>query len=326
MKSLLRNFAAAVALTLSSAAALAQSYPTRVITLVVPFTAGGPSDAVARHIAQSMSGTLKQQVIIENVAGVGGNTGAARVAKARPDGYTILIHHVALAAGASLYKSLPFDTLKDFTPVGLVNYGPMVLVSKKDYPANDAKEILAKLKAEGPKTTLAHAGVGSNSYLCGLLLQQALGSKLTEVAYRGTGPAMTDLMGGQVDVLCDQTTNAVPQINGNTIKAHAVTSRGRLDVLPNLPTMIETGLPDFEFVIWHGLYAPKDTPKNIVDELNKALTVAVADANVRARFAEVGTEVFPTGELTPEAHKALLEKEVAKWRDVVAKAGISLGN
>ena len=326
MKPFLRNFAAAVALTLSSAAALAQSYPTRVITLVVPFAAGGPSDAVARHVAQSMSGTLKQQVIIENVAGVGGNTGAARVAKAQPDGYTILIHHVALAAGTSLYKTLPFDTLKDFAPLGLVNFGPMVLVSKKDYPANDAKEILAKLKAEGPKTTLAHAGVGSNSHLCALLLQQALGSKLTEVAYRGTGPAMTDLMGGQVDVLCDQTTNAVSQINGNTVKAYAVTSRDRLDVLRNLPTMIEAGLPDFEFVIWHGLYAPKDTPKNIVDELNKALKVAVADPTVRARFAEVGTEVFPTDELTPEAHKARLEKEVAKWRDVVAKAGISIGN
>jgi len=326
MKRLLRNLAAAVALTCSSAVVLAQSYPTRVITLVVPFAAGGPSDAVARHIAQSMSGTLKQQVVIENVAGAGGTTGAARVAKAQPDGYTLLIHHVALAASPSLYKALSFDPLKDFTPLGLINFGPMVLVAKKDYPSNDAKEILAKLKADGSKTTIAHAGVGSNSHLCGLLLQQALGTKLTEVAYRGTGPAMTDLMGGQVDVLCDQTTNAVPQITGSTLKAYAVTSQRRLDVLPNLPTMIEAELPDFEFIIWHGLYAPKGTPNNIVDELNKALKVAIADSTVKARFAEVGTDVFPSEELTPEAHKTRLEKEVAKWRYAISKAGISPGN
>ena len=207
-----------------------------------------------------------------------------------------------------------------------MNFGPMVLVSRKDFPADDARQLIDKLKADSSKITIAHAGVGSNSHLCSLLLQQALGAKPTEVAYRGTGPAMNDLMGGQVDVLCDQTTNAVPQIQGSTVKAFAVTSRNRLDVLPNVPTLIETGLPDFEFVIWHGLYAPRGTPKHVIEALNKALTIAVTDDNVKARFAELGTQVFRNEELTPEAHRARLEKEVAKWRDVVAKSGVTLGN
>jgi tripartite-type tricarboxylate transporter receptor subunit TctC len=323
-----RHLAIAVTVAVWSTAvfAQAQTYPTRVVTLVVPFAAGGPSDALARLVAQSMSGTLKQQVIIENVAGAGGTTGAARVAKAEPDGHTILIHHVALAAGASLYKKLPYDTLKDLEPLGLVNFGPMVLVSRKDFPADDARQLVDKLKADSSKITIAHAGVGSNSHLCSLLLQQALGAKPTEVAYRGTGPAMNDLMGGQVDVLCDQTTNAIPQIQGSTVKAFAVTSRNRLDVLPNVPTLIETGLPDFEFVIWHGLYAPRGTPKHVIEALNKALTIAVTDDTVKARFSELGTQVFRNEELTPEAHRARLEKEVSKWRDVVAKSGVTLGN
>lgn len=314
---------AAAALAVFAGAAAAQGYPSRIVTLVVPFAAGGPSDAIGRLLAQSMSNTLKQQVLIENVAGAGGTTAAARVAKAEPDGHTILIHHIALPAGASLYKNLSYDTVSDFEPLGLVNFGPMVLASKKDFAAKDAKELLAKLKADGPKTTLAHAGIASNSHLCGLLLQQALGVKFTEVAYRGTGPAMNDLVSGQVDILCDQSTTAVPQIQGNTIKGFAVTSSGRLDTLSNLPTMKEAGLGDFEFVIWHGLYAPKGTPKEAVEALNKALRVALADPNVKSRFSDVGTQIFPDAELTPQAHRARLEKEVTKWRDVVAKAGLS---
>jgi tripartite-type tricarboxylate transporter receptor subunit TctC len=307
-------------------AAAAQEFPTRTITLVVPFAAGGPSDAIGRLLGQSMSTTLKQQVVIENVAGAGGTTAAARVAKAEPDGHTILIHHIALAAGASLYRNLTYDTVGDFETLGLVNFGPMVLASKKDYPAKDAKDLLAKLKSDGAKTTLAHAGVASNSHLCGLLMQQALGIKFTEVAYRGTGPAMNDLVSGQVDILCDQSTTAVPQIQGNTIKGFAVTSSSRLDTLPNLPTMKEAGLKDFEFVIWHGLYSPKGTPKRAVDALNKALQTALADPHVKSRFKDVGTQIFPAAELTPQAHRARLEKEVAKWREVIAKAGIGASN
>jgi tripartite-type tricarboxylate transporter receptor subunit TctC len=314
------------ALAVSATAAAAQTFPSRPVTLIVPFAAGGPSDAIARLLAQSMSGTLKQQVVVENVAGAGGTTGAARLAKAEADGYTMLIHHVALAAGASLYKSLPYDTLGDIDSIGLVNYGPMVVTTKKDYPANDAKALFAKLKADGSKVTAAHAGVGSNSHLCNLLLQQTLGTKFTEAAYRGTGPAMNDLMAGQVDLLCDQSTTAVPQIQGGTIKAFAVTSKDRLDVIKDVPTMAEAGFPDFEFVIWHGLYAPKGTPKEAIETLNKALQVALDDANVKARFADVGTKAFPAGERSPQAHRARLEKEVATWKDVVAKAGVSIGN
>ena len=325
----MRRFAAALAaaaFALLPGAAAAQSFPTRPITLVVPFAAGGPSDAIARLLGQSMSATLAQQVVIENVAGAGGTTGAARVAKAEGDGHTLLIHHVALAAGASLYKNLPYDTLRDLEPVGLVNQGPMVLTTKKAYPPETASELLARLKTEGSKVTAAHAGIGSNSHLCNLLLQQAFGVKFTEVAYRGTGPAMNDLVSGQVDLLCDQSTNAVPQIQGNTIKAFAVTSRTRLDVLPNLPTMQEAGSPNFEFTIWHGLYAPKATPRPVIEALNKALQTALADPSIRARFAEVGTQLFPEGERSPEAHRARLEREMGIWRDVVAKSGVTVGN
>lgn len=321
-----RVIATVAALVVSAGAAAAQTYPSRNITMIVPFAAGGPSDAIARLVAQSMSNTLKQQVIVENVAGAGGTAGAARLTKAEKDGYTILIHHVALAAGASLYKNLSYDTLGDIDTIGLVNYGPMVVTTKKDYPAADAKALLAKLKADGNKTSAAHAGVGSNSHLCNLLLQQTLGTKFTEAAYRGTGPAMNDLMAGQVDLLCDQSTTAVPQIQGGTIKAFAVTSQDRLDVIKDVPTMAEAGFPNFEFVIWHGLYAPKGTPKEAIATLNKALQVALDDANVKARFADVGTTTFPADARSPEAHRARLEKEVATWKDVLGKAGVSAGN
>ncbi|WP_375459095.1 tripartite tricarboxylate transporter substrate-binding protein [uncultured Enterovirga sp.] len=321
-----RLFMAAAALAAFALPASAQTYPVRPITLIVPFAAGGPSDAIARLVGHSMSATLGQQVVIENVTGAGGTVGAARTAKADPDGYTLLIAHVALPASASLYKSLPYDTATAFEPLGLVNFGPMALATRKDYPAADAKALLAKLKEDGPKTTMAHAGIGSNAHLCGLLLQQAVGAKITEVAYRGTGPAMNDLMGGQVDLLCDQSTNAVPQIEARTVKGYAVTSAKRLDVLKGLPTLQEVGLPGFEFVIWHAMYAPKDTPAPVVAALNKALRIALADVTIRSRFAAVGTDVYPEAELTPEAHRARFLKEIATWRDVVAKSGVSVGN
>ncbi|HEV2558248.1 MAG TPA: tripartite tricarboxylate transporter substrate-binding protein [Microvirga sp.] len=321
-----RTLTALAALALSATAALAQSFPSRTVTVIVPFAAGGPSDAIARLVAQSMSTTLKQQVVVENVAGAGGTTGAARLAKADKDGHTLLIHHVALAAGASLYKNLSYDTLGDIAAVGLINQGPMVVTTKKDYPAADARALFAKLKADGPKTTAAHAGIGSNSHLCNLLLQQALDVKFTEAAYRGTGPAMNDLMAGQVDLLCDQSTTAVPQIQGGTVKAFAVTSKDRLDVIKDVPTMAEAGFPSFEFVIWHGLYAPAGTPAAAVETLNKALQVALENPTVTARFADVGTKVFGPDERSPQAHRARLEKEVAAWRSVVEKAGVSAGN
>lgn len=322
-RTIARMLAAGAIFAAGLAPAPAQDFPSRHVTIVVPFAAGGPSDAIARLLAQSMSATLKQQVIVENVAGAGGTTGAARVAKSAPDGHTVLIHHIALAAAPSLYKDLSYDALTDLEPVGLVNYGPMVLVSKAAYPASTAQELFAKLKADGERTTLAHAGVGSNSHLCGLLLKRALGVKLTEVAYRGTGPAMNDLVGGQVDVLCDQSTTAVPQIEGKTIKPFAVTSKERLEVLPNVPTMSEAGLKDFEFVIWNGLYVAKGAPREAVDKLNKALRVALDDPTVKARFADVGTKVFAADERAPAVHGARLAKEVAMWRETIGKGGIA---
>jgi tripartite-type tricarboxylate transporter receptor subunit TctC len=323
MRTFLRNLAFAFCFVLSSSA-LAQPYPSaKVVTMIVAFAAGGPSDAIARHVAQSMTETMKQRVIIENVGGAGGTIGATKVAKAKPDGYMILLHHVALAASPAFYKNLPFDPVKDFEPIGLINFGPMVLVARSDFPASNAKELFAKLKADGTSIALANAGTGSNSHLCGLLLQEALDTKLTEVAYRGTGPALLDLMGGQVHVLCDQTTSALPHITTHKLNAYAVTSANRLDVLPDVPTMIEAGFPGFEFVIWHALYAPKGTPKNVISDLNKALVVAVNDPAVKARFAEAGTQTFSPEELSPEALHSRLEKEVAKWKAVVAKSGLT---
>lgn len=318
MKSVFRTLAAGLmGLAMAGGAASADTFPSRTITMVVPFAAGGPSDAIARLLAQSMSGTLGQQVIVENIAGAGGTTAAGRVAKSTPDGYTMLIHHVALAASAALYRSLPYDTLGAFETVGLVNYGPMVVLSKKDYPANTAVELLARLKAEGSKTTIAHAGVGSNAYLCGVLLQKALGVQFTEVGYRGTGPAMNDLMGGQVDILCDQSTTAVPQVLAKSVKGFAVTSDKRLPVLKDLPTLQEAGLKGFDFIIWHALYVPKGTPADVVAKLNGALNKALDDATIQARFADVGTSVFPAAERTSQAHRKRFEAEVATWKAAI---------
>lgn len=306
--------------------ALAQDFPSRPITLVVPFAAGGPSDSIARVVGQSMTATLGQQIIVENVAGAGGTVGAARVAKADPDGYTLLIAHVALPASAWLYKSLPYDTPTAFETVGLVNFGPMALATRKNFPAENARDLLARLKTGGKAITLAHAGIGSNAFLCGLLLEQALGTRFTEVAYRGTGPAMNDLVAGQVDALCDQSTNAVPQIEAGTVKGFAVTSARRLDAIRNLPTLQEAGLDKFEFVIWHGLYAGRGTPAATVTALNKALRIALADPTIRQRFQAVGTEVFPDAEQTPEAHRTRFVKEFETWRDAIAKSGLQPAN
>lgn len=306
-------------LALGMGSAMADTYPSRPVTLVVPYSAGGPSDAIARLLGQNMSATLGQPMVIENVVGAGGTTGAGRVAKATPDGYTLLIHHVALAASPALYASLPYDTAKAFETVGLVNYGPMILLSKKDYGASNMAELIAKVKADGEKTTIAHAGVGSNSYLCAQLIQKALGVKMTDVGYRGTGPAMNDLMGGQVDLLCEQSTTAVPQIKGNTVKAFAVTSKDRLDVVKDLPTLQEAGLKGFDFVIWHGIYAPKGTPADVVAKLNAALQKALNDPMIQQKFTEVGTSVFPAADRTPGAHLKQFEKEMGVWKTVIDK-------
>ncbi len=322
MRRFIKGMASAAVLAASTLGVAAQEFPSRVVTIVVPFAAGGPSDSIARLLAQSMSATLKQQVIVENVAGAGGTTGAARVAKAEPDGHTLLIHHVALPAGPALYKNLTYDTRTAFEPIGLVNTGPMVLISKKDHPAKDAKELFAHLKKNGDKELIATAGVGSNSHLCGVLLGQSLGFKPSFVAYRGTGPAMNDVVAGQVDLLCDQSTTAVPQIEGGTVRAHAVTAKERLDVIKNVPTAAESGLPALDFTIWHGLYAPQGTPKERIAILHAALQKALADPTVVERFKAVGTTVYPESERSPEAHRARFLAEIDRIASLMKAAGV----
>jgi tripartite-type tricarboxylate transporter receptor subunit TctC len=311
---------ASVALT---AMALAQeTYPSRQITLVVPYAAGGPSDSIARLVGESMGARLGQTFVIENVAGAGGTTGAVRVAKAEADGYTLLIHHLALAAGASLYPKLAYDTTTAFAGIGLVNSGPFVLTGKKGLAANTAKEALDYIRANKDKVTMGSAGVGSGSNLCNMLIQSILGLKISEVAYRGTGPAMNDLVGGQIDFLCDQSTNAMSQIKGGTIKAFAVTSTERMDQLKDLPTMIEAGLPGFEITQWHALYAPKGTPAPVIAKLSAALEKALADPKVLARFDDFATVLFPASERGPAGNDARLKNEVERWAKVIKDAGV----
>jgi tripartite-type tricarboxylate transporter receptor subunit TctC len=320
MNVLRRSFLAGIAgLAVLSGMASAQDYPSRPITMIVPFAAGGPSDAIGRLVGQSMSTSLGQQIVVESVAGAGGTLGAARAARSEPDGYTILIHHVALAAGASLYDNLEYDTKTAFAPIGLVNRGPMVLLTRNDFEAADAPALLAAMREGGADLSVGHAGVGSNSHLCALLLQKALGAEFTLVAYKGTGPAMNDLMGGQLDILCDQSTTSIPQITGKTVKGYAVSSAERLQALPDLPTLSEAGLADFDFTIWHGLYAPAGTPEPIIATLNAALQTALDDPALQARFAEVGTSVFPADQRSPAAHEAQFQAEIATWQTVLGQ-------
>jgi tripartite-type tricarboxylate transporter receptor subunit TctC len=299
----------------------AQDYPTKTITMVVPFAAGGPTDTVARLVAQSMGTKLKQQIIIENVGGAGGTIGAARVAKSAPDGYTIFLHHIGHSTAPTLYRKLPFNAIDSFEPIGLVTDVPMTLVARKDFPAKDFKELLAYVKSHKDKVTYANAGVGSASHLCGMLFMSAIGTELTTVPYKGTGPAMNDLLGGQVDFMCDQTTNTTGQIKGGKIKAYAVTTRTRVPSLPEIPTMSEAGLPGFEVAVWHGMYAPRGTPKKIVDTLAGALQYALKDPVVKQRFADLGTEPVPDSRATPEALRAHLKSEINRWGPIITKAG-----
>jgi tripartite-type tricarboxylate transporter receptor subunit TctC len=303
-------------------AANAQDYPRKVITLVVPFTAGGPTDTVARLLGGPMSKTLKQQIIVENVGGAGGTIAATRVAKAAPDGYTILIHHIGMSTAPALYRKLPYKPLTDFEPIGLVNEVPMTLVAKKDFPAKDLKELISYVKANKDKVNYANAGLGAASHLCGMLFMTAIQTELTTVPYSGTGPAMNDLLGGQVDFMCDQTTNTTSQIKAEKIKVYGVTTKKRVPSLPNVPTMDEAGLKGFEVSIWHALYAPKGTPKPVIETLTKSLQGALKDPTVKQRFADLGTEPIAEERATPEALRKHLKAEIDRWGPIIKKAGV----
>lgn len=321
MKTFVAAFAAAATLSLTAFSASAQTYPDRTITMVVPFSAGGPTDTVTRLVAEAMSKDLGQQIVVENVGGAGGTLGAGRVAKADPDGYTLLLHHIGMATSATLYRKLAYDTLDAFEYVGLVTDVPMTIVARKDLEPTDLKGLIDYTKANKDKVTVANAGIGAASHLCGMLFMSAIETPLVTVPYKGTGPAMTDLLGGQVDIMCDQTTNTTKQITGGTIKAYAVTSPERLKVLPDVPTTIEGGLPAVQVGIWHGVYAPKGTPAEVTERLSKSLQVALKDPNVVARFAELGTSPSPEADATPAALKAKLESEIARWKPIIEAAG-----
>ncbi|MCG7505180.1 tripartite tricarboxylate transporter substrate binding protein BugD [Mesorhizobium retamae] len=321
MKKLIASLAAAATFAMLASSATAQTYPDKTITMIVPFAAGGPTDTVTRLVAESMSKDLGQQVIVENVGGAGGTLGAARVAEADPDGYTLLLHHIGMATSATLYRKLAYDTLNAFDYVGLVTEVPMTIVTRKDFEPTDLKGLIDYVKANKDKVTLANAGIGAASHLCGMMFMNAIQTQFVTVPYKGTGPAMTDLLGGQVDIMCDQTTNTTKQIQGGTIKAYAVTSPARLDVLPNIPTTEEAGLPNFQVGIWHGIYAPKGTSPEVLDKLSKSLQKALKDENVIARFAELGTKPSSEADATPAALKAKLESEVARWKPVIEAAG-----
>jgi len=299
-----------------------QDYPTKVISIVVPFAAGGPTDTVTRLIAGPMGKALNGQVIVENVGGAGGTLGANRVAKSAPDGYTLVLHHIGMATAPALYRKLPYNPITDFEPIGLINEVPMTFVARKDFPHNNLKELIAYVKANKAKVNLANAGLGAASHLCGTLFMSAIETDLTTIPYSGTCPAMNDLLGGQVDIMCDQTTNTTSQIKAGKIKVYAVTTRKRVPSLPNVPTMDEAGLKGFEVSIWHALYAPKGTPKPIIDKLTKALQAALKDPVVKQRFAELGTEPVSEDRATPEALRKHLKAETDKWGPILRKAGV----
>jgi tripartite-type tricarboxylate transporter receptor subunit TctC len=319
-----RAWGLAVASALLAATSVARAeFPDKPVTLLVPFAAGGPSDKIARDLAEALRKRLNQTVIVENVGGAGGTLGAAKVATASPDGYTLLVHHIGFATAPTLYRKLPYKGIDDFAYLGLINEAPSTLIGRTSLPAKTFVELRKWIAADPTKVNLAHAGVGSASHLCGLMLQSALKTELTTVPYKGTAPAMTDLMGGTVDVMCEQATNAVPQIEGGKVRAFAVTSQERmkLPVLAALPTLAESGLPDFSVTVWHGLYAPKNTPAAVQAKLNEALRGALKDPDLIKRQEALGITVVSDARVEPAAHRKFVEGEVARWAKVIQAAG-----
>jgi tripartite-type tricarboxylate transporter receptor subunit TctC len=286
-------FSVFVTLMTAGASAFAQQYPARNINMLVPYAAGGPTDTVARVVAQAMSKPLGQTIIVENRPSAGGILAPEAVKNAKPDGYTILIHHIGMATTPALYRKLRFNPLSDFEYIGLINDVPMTLIARGNFPAKDFKEFLSYVKANKDKVSYANAGIGAASHLCGMLLMSAMQVDLLTVPYKGTAPAMNDLLGGQVDFMCDQTTNTTAQIKSGKVKVYGVTSPKRVPSLPEVPTLEEQGLKGFEVGIWHALYAPKGTPKPVIDKLVAALQGAVKDETVQKRFADLGATTMP---------------------------------
>ena len=324
-KTLFAGIAAVVsasALLGSNIASAQKDWPTKSVQLVVPFAAGGPTDTIARLIAVPMGQALGQTVVVENVPGAGGTIASTKVARAAPDGYTIYIHHMGMATANALYDKLPYDPMTSFEYIGQVADVPMVLLGKKDLPANNFKELEAYIKANGSKVTMANAGPGAVSQLCGLLFQSRMGVRLTNIPYKGTGPALTDLLGGQVDLLCDQTTQTIPYIKDGRVKAFGTTTMKRLPAIPNVPTLNEQGLKGFEVKVWHGVYAPKGVPQPILNKINAALKKALNTPDVKKRLDDANIDIVSMDKVSANGLKDHLDKEINVWGPVIRKANI----
>ena len=311
----------AFALTLASTAAFAQGYPNKPITMLVPFAAGGATDTVARVTAATMSKILGQTIIIENATGAGGTIAATRAARSEPDGYTILIHHIGISTAATLYRKLPYDTKTAFAPIGLVTNAPMTIIAKPGLPPNNLAELITYIKANGDKMTFGNAGLGAASQLCGLMFMNAIDKQILAVPYKGNGPVMNDLIAGQIDLTCDQTTNTTGPINAKLVKAYAITTKARLSSMPDLPTADEAGLKGFEAGAWHGIYAPKGTPDDIVQKLAKTLQESLRDPELIKRFNDINTDPVPQDQATPAALKKQLDSEVDRWAPIIKASG-----
>ncbi|TEA77444.1 tripartite tricarboxylate transporter substrate binding protein BugD [Allopusillimonas ginsengisoli] len=323
MKSLTLKLGSALFATalLGAGAVHAADFPDHSVSMVVPFSAGGPTDNVARSLSEAMRPSLGETVIVENKAGAGGTIGTSQVARAKPDGYNILLMHIGFSTAPSLYKNPGYNPDTSFEPIGLVVDVPMTIIARSDFPANNIKELIDYIKAHKDEVTLANAGIGAASQLCGTMFTSAIGVDLLTIPYKGTGPAMNDLLGKQVDLLCDQTTNTTQHIKAGTVKAYAVTSKERVPTLPDLPTMQESGYDGFEVGIWHGMWAPKDTPKPVMDKLISSLQAGMADPKFQERMAGLGAEVL-TSQANPEALTAKVKQQVPQWADLFKKAGI----
>ncbi len=303
----------------------AGGYPDAQITVVVPFAAGGPTDTVTRLIAEPMAAELGVEIVVQNVEGAGGTVAAEQVANAEPDGYTVLMHHIGMSTAPTLYPDLPYAPTEDFEPIGLVTEVPMTIIGSPNFEPNTMEELLAYVEENIDEVTYANAGIGAASQLCGLLFETATGLDLTEVPYDGTGPALDDLLGDQVDFMCDQTTNTAENIQSEAVKAYAVTTPERIEALPDLPTTEEGGIGDVAVTVWHGLYVPGGAPQEIVDALNGALLVALQDENVISSLADLGTAPVEQDRATPAAHAEHLQSQIELWRPIIEEAGVTAG-
>lgn len=313
--------AAPIALAAPAVARAQAAFPSRPVAVLVPFAAGGPTDVISRLVAEGMSRDLGQPVVVENVTGAGGTIAAGRVATARPDGHTLMMHHIGHASAATLYRRLPYDVLESFAPLGLASDAAMTLVARPDFPPNDLAGFMAEIRRRGEELNLAHSGLGAANHLCGMLLQSAAGTKLTGVVFRGSAPAITDLMAGRIDVFCDQATNTTPFLRDGRIKGYAVTLPQRVSGL-DLPTTAEAGEPRIAMSTWHGLYAPRGTPEEVQNRLAAALRAALAEEKLRSRFADLVTEPASDDRATPAFHRRFLADEVARWRPIIQAAGV----